>query len=60
MTMTPPALTAQAPLSDPGTACAKFPTLAVMQARSTGSVLRQHEGTGNTAQGTIEAMTESP
>ena len=58
VTTTPPAMAAQVPLSDPGAARAEFPTLAAMQARSTGSVLRQHNGPGNTTPGTVEAMTE--
>ena len=57
---TPPAMTAQVPLSNPNTECAKFPTLAAMQARFAGSVLRHQNGTSSTAQGTGEGMTESP
>ena len=53
-------MTGQVPLSDPDTERAQFPSLAAMKAASTGSVLRRHNGTGDTAQGSREAMTESP
>ena len=59
-TTTQPTMTTQVPLSNPDTEHAEFPTLAAMQARSTGSVLHQHDKTGDTGQGTGPAMTENP